>query len=76
MGVLAGLTPLLQKTIFYCVEPIPTATPCGSEKQMQTKEVLEADWISGGLCQAPRTDDDFKDWRLWISANYSDVYSN
>ena len=62
MRILASLTSSLQKNqhlLLYCVEPVTTVTPCGSEKQVQTKGVLGAElW---GL--RPRIEGNFKDWR-------------
>lgn len=50
MRILASLTSSPQKNqhlLLYCVEPITTVTPCGSEKQVQTKEVLGAERFGG-----------------------------
>lgn len=62
MRVLGSLTSSLQKNqhlLLYHVEPVTTVTPCGTEKQVQTKEVLGAElW---GL--RPRIEGNFKDWR-------------
>ena len=46
MRILASLTSSPQENQhlrLYCVEPVTTVTPCGSERQMQAKEVLGAE---------------------------------